>query len=230
MAPPPLPLVRLLRYLRDNRLVWDLCGFIYNRYIGDALTPLFVLLTDEIAPRRPSRILDVGSGPGYLTCLLARRCPRAEVVGVDFSPRQVSWARRRGNALGLSNMTFLRGDALHLTFPDESFDAVASVGSIKHWRDPQAGMSEIRRVLKPGGPAIVAETDRGASPGEIRSFMARFKTPLLRNDLLLWGMKRIVFAESFTSDDLSLMARKAGFEETRPLGVGGIPYACVRAA
>jgi SAM-dependent methyltransferase len=93
------------------------------------------------------RILDLGCGDGQLTRRIS--ATGASVVGVDASPDMVAAARARGIEAN-------EGAAEALPFPDESFDAVFSNAAL-HWvRGQDAMMTEVRRVLKPGG-RFVAE-------------------------------------------------------------------------
>jgi SAM-dependent methyltransferase len=102
------------------------------------------------------RILDVGSGPGYLAVALVQAFSNLRVVGVDVSPEMIGRAREvagRENADG--RVVFERADVRDLPFPDASFDAVLSTFSMHHWLDPDRGLAEIHRVLKPGGVARI---------------------------------------------------------------------------
>ncbi len=93
-------------------------------------------------------VLEVGSGRGGGASYLARyRHPRSVVV-VDLSERAVELSRRHRRGPGLS---FVRGDALALPFPDASFDAVVNVESSHCYDDVPAFLAEVRRVLRPGG-------------------------------------------------------------------------------
>jgi ubiquinone/menaquinone biosynthesis C-methylase UbiE len=66
-------------------------------------------------------------------------------------------------------------DVAKLPFPDDHFDAVLSSGSIKHWPDPAAGMTEIHRVLAPGGRAFIGEMNRLAPPEAVAQNRARIR-------------------------------------------------------
>lgn len=114
------------------------------------------------------RVLDVGCGGG----VLARRLSAAgrEVVGVDPSPAQVDRARAAG-------VVVEQAGAEQLPFADESFDAVVSSCSIKHWRDRPAGLAECLRVLRPGGPLVVGEIDGDADARRLRRFAADSRVP-----------------------------------------------------
>jgi SAM-dependent methyltransferase len=104
-----------------------------------------------------ARVIEVGCGPGRLSILLARR-HSLEVIGLDLDPAMVE--RARVNAARSARQdgrepAFLVGDVASLAFPDRSFDLVVSTLSMHHWADPTAGLSEIGRVLRPGGRALV---------------------------------------------------------------------------
>jgi len=113
-----------------------------------------------------SRVLEVGCGPGHLSILLARRSG-LDVTGVDLDPAMIE--RARANASGSvkdhgGDPSFLVGDVASLAFPDGTFDVVVSTLSMHHWADPTAGLSEIARVLRPDGRALVWDFRAGAVP------------------------------------------------------------------
>jgi SAM-dependent methyltransferase len=100
-----------------------------------------------LAAQSGERILDLGCGDGQLTARIAAMGTR--VVGVDASPQMVAAAHARG-------IEVAEGNAEQLPFEAQSFDAVFSNAAL-HWvRDQDAMMSEVHRVLKPGG-RFVAE-------------------------------------------------------------------------
>ena len=96
-------------------------------------------------------ILDLGCGPGSITLGLAQAVYPGEVTGLDQNQEQVELARRaavEGRAL---NARFVTGDALALPFPDSSLDAVHCHGFLMHSPSIKEQLTEIVRVLKPGG-------------------------------------------------------------------------------
>jgi ubiquinone/menaquinone biosynthesis C-methylase UbiE len=118
---------------------------------------------------------------------------------------------------------------MNIRFPEEVFDAAVSIGSIKHWPDAVRGLAEIRRVLKPGALLIVSETDQGASEAEIRRFMNRFKVWFVPDHLLFWGLRNVIFGQSFTQVSLTDAVKTAGFRRMEGLRVSEVPYVTVRA-
>lgn len=98
--------------------------------------------------RRPLDVLDLGSGTGRFTPGLAAEF-RGQVYGVEPSDRRRSAA---GEAPGV---TYLRGSAEDIPLPGASVDAVLMFLSFHHFRDPLQGLREVRRVLRPGGVALL---------------------------------------------------------------------------
>jgi len=98
------------------------------------------------------RVLEIGVGTGLS---LPRYKPSLDVTGIDLSPDMLAKASERVENLKLPRKTLLVMDAGRLSFADESFDAAAVMYVMTVVPDPAAVMAEMRRVLRPGGMAIV---------------------------------------------------------------------------
>eukprot|EP00775_Hariotina_reticulata_P000164 gene164-349_t len=88
----------------------------------------------------PKRILDVGCGFGGSSRWLASQFPDAEVIGITLSPKQVQRGTQLAAERGLTNVKFKVMDALHMEFPDDSFDLVWACESGEHMPDKKAYM------------------------------------------------------------------------------------------
>lgn len=100
--------------------------------------------------RGDERLLDVGCGDGGVARLLRPRV--AEIVAIDVEPSDM-WEEAPG-------LRFQVADGEALPFPDESFDLVHSKDSLHHMEHPEVALREYRRVLKPGGAALIMEGNR----------------------------------------------------------------------
>src|SRR5437667_4835393 len=106
------------------------------------------------------RVLDVATGTGDLAVELARRVgPEGEVIGSDFSERMLELARAKAPGI-----QFEWGNALDLDHPDNSFDAATVGFGARNFSDLPAGLSEMTRVVRPGGRVVVLEITTPTRP------------------------------------------------------------------
>jgi demethylmenaquinone methyltransferase/2-methoxy-6-polyprenyl-1,4-benzoquinol methylase len=111
----------------------------------------------HILSRAEARVLDLCCGTGDLAFALARLAQRsaakgrkgARVWGSDFAHPMLQLARRKGRVA--EEVEFLEADALQLPFADSSFDLVTAAFGFRNLVNYDAGLNEIRRVLRPGG-------------------------------------------------------------------------------
>lgn len=111
-----------------------------------------------LAPTPGEQILDVGVGPGLLALDLARLVGESgRLVGLDVAPAMVAAATAR--LAGLPQAEVRVGDAAELDLPDGAFDAAVSTQAYEYVADMPRALSELRRVLRPGGRAVILDTD-----------------------------------------------------------------------
>ncbi|KAF0186645.1 MAG: methyltransferase domain-containing protein [Hyphomonadaceae bacterium] len=117
-----------------------------------------VRVLDLLGPAAGERVLDIGVGPGLLAYDLATLVGDAgECVGVDLSPDMVAASARRLAAFPHARVVECAATALAL--PDAHFDAAVSTQVYEYVADMPRALSELRRVLKPGGRALILDTD-----------------------------------------------------------------------
>ncbi|KAF4548255.1 Methyltransferase-like protein 3 [Elsinoe fawcettii] len=109
--------------------------------------------------RPDSAILDIGCGPGTITCDFARLAPKGRVVGLDYSDSVIKEAQAEARKRGIGNIDFRAGDAHALPFEDDSFDIVHAHAVLIHLPQPLNAVKEMRRVCKPGGYVAAREPD-----------------------------------------------------------------------
>jgi len=123
-------------------------GGAYERGMGGWTRLAGQVFLDWLAPPAGLRWIDVGCGTGAFSELLVQRCTPSSVSGVDPSPAQLEYAQGRP---GMTGATFQHGDAMALPFPDASFDAAVMALVIFFVPDPAKSVSEMVRVVRPGG-------------------------------------------------------------------------------
>jgi ubiquinone/menaquinone biosynthesis C-methylase UbiE len=99
-------------------------------------------------------VLEIGSGRGGGAFYMKHHLGPRSVTGVDYSSNAVAFCRKRYKADGLS---FLRGDAEQLAFSDDTFDVIVNIESSHGYRSMERFLSEVKRILKPGGYLLFAD-------------------------------------------------------------------------
>lgn len=146
--------------------------------------------------------LDVGCGTGNYTIELAKRGLKA--TGIDSSEEMLAWAEEKARRKGLE-ITFQRGDAMNLPFPESSFEMVISNGLLCFLKEPEKALIEMHRVLKPGGRLVIGTLNRWSPWALFRRVKGMFKETIYNQ------------ARFISPTELEGLIKKAGFKvrETR---------------
>ena len=120
----------------------------------------------EAAAGFPREILDVATGTADMAIMMARRLRAVHVTGVDISTGMLEIGRRKIDRLGLGDRIVLQpGDSESLPFADGSFDAITVAFGVRNFEQLEKGLTEMLRVLKPGGRLVVLEFSHPRTPG-----------------------------------------------------------------
>lgn len=125
--------------------------------------------TDEIQqalfpdgpPAADTHVVELGCGPGFYSCRLAKAFPQIRTTGVDLSRPLLEWAKSRARHLQLDNCNFCQGDAQSLPNLPHAVDAVIVSRLFLIVPDKEAVLAEIFRVLRPGGRCYIEEPASG---------------------------------------------------------------------
>lgn len=152
-----------------------------------------------VAPlERGSTVVDVGTGPGFLSIELCRLLPQAKILGLDPSSDLLKIARKNADEAGISNYETRLGRAEEMPIGSSSVDLLVTQSSLHEWDSPREGFSEIFRVLKPGGILILKDYNR--------AWLSKWKRSLFKPIHHLDMFK-------FTFDDVVDLLREAGFDQ-----------------
>lgn len=177
----------------------------------------YALVADHVGLYcRAGSILDIGTGPGWLLVSLRRSLPKLRLVGMDISSAMVATAQENMKRAGYAAATDLSVAAAEaLPFPDDTFDAVVSTGSLHHWKYPIAALNEMHRVLKAGAYALVYDLVRKLPPAIAEAARREFGSLRTR---MLWLHS---FEEPFYSPkDMEALVPATFFQRSQMQFVG----------
>ena len=128
----------------------------------------------RVAEPKPSDVaLDVACGPGVLVCALARHVREAR--GIDLTPAMLEQARKTQQGKGVENVAWDQGDVSAMPYGDATFDVVTCRFAVHHFPDPLAVVREMRRVCRPGGRIVIADSAPAAGKAEAFNAMERLR-------------------------------------------------------
>ena len=205
----------------DVRGLFDRIAPVYdamNRVMTAGLDRAWRRLTVEAVVQPGDRVLDACCGTGDLA--LAAEREGGIVTGLDFSPRMLERARRKSDTV-----TWVEGDLLELPFEDGTFDSATVGFGVRNVDDLEAGLRELRRVLRPGGRLAILEitTPRGALRPFFSLWFDRI-VPLLGK--VLPGGRAYTYLPASVrrfpeAEDLLALLERSGFERVRFRLLGG---------
>lgn len=119
----------------------------------------------QLAPIHPKTILDVATGTADMALLADQLLQPDKIVGIDISEGMLDVGRQKIQQQGRSAVIeLLKGDSEAINYPDNTFDAVMVAFGVRNFQDLERGLSEIRRVLKPGGRLVILEFSKPKTP------------------------------------------------------------------
>lgn len=121
-------------------------------------------LVKAIVQLQPKKVLDVATGTGDLAIAIATKC-KAEVIGLDISAGMLEVGKQKVLDRTLQKqIDMVIGDSENLAYPDNHFDAVTVAFGVRNFENLERGLTEIARVLKPGGTLAILETSMPTHP------------------------------------------------------------------
>lgn len=178
---------------------------------------------------RPQHLLDVATGTADMAIRAAKILQPRKITGIDISPGMLAIGRKKVAVEALpTEIELLDGDSETINFPDHSFDGVMVAFGVRNFEHLEKGLSEIGRVLKPGGQLVVLEFSKPKIPlvqplynlymNQIAPFFAQLFTKNKRAYQYLNESSK-AFPDR---DQFVAILNKVGFEQTyfKPLSFG----------
>ncbi len=214
---------------RDPKSIQNLFESISHKY--DFLNDLFSFglhrlwkknLLSLLEPSSGENWIDLCCGTGDLSLALAKLVdPSGSVLGVDFSNSQIVQARKRSLANSSLAISWLKEDVLNTGLPSGSFDGVVMAYGLRNLANPEAGLKEIHRLLKPGAQAGILDFNHpieGSKTARFQKFYLRsVVVPIasligLREEYAYLEESLKNFPEGSSQKE---MAMKLGFDKAR---------------
>src|SRR6266540_1967590 len=125
------------------------------------------LMAKQLVEKIPAngKVLEIAPGPGYF-CIELAKLGNYQITGLDISKSFVEIARKNAAEAGLK-IDFREGNASAMPFKNETFDFTFCQAAFKNFSEPVKAISEMYRVLKPGGVAVIADMRSDASAEDI---------------------------------------------------------------
>ena len=183
--------------------------------------PEIKALAVRIAAEAPAgaQVLEVAPGPGFLSIELAKR--GLQVRAVDISKTFVEIAQRNAAVEGV-NARFELGNAAALPVDDESVDFLVCRAAFKNFTEPVKALREMRRVLRPGGKALLIDLRRDVPMTEIRHYVNGLGVNTLNRWFMMLVFRNMLIKRAYRLEEIRRMALEAGWVEPRidssPLG------------
>lgn len=112
----------------------------------------------QLLPFQPKTILDIATGTGDFAILSVKELRPQRMIGIDISEGMMKIGQKKVEAEGLQHIvSFKKDDCTHLSFDDNSFDAVTAAFGIRNFQNLDQGLSEMYRVLRPNGHLSIVE-------------------------------------------------------------------------
>jgi ubiquinone/menaquinone biosynthesis C-methylase UbiE len=174
--------------------------------------PEFKALARRMAETLPAgaKVLEVAPGPGFFSIELAK-LGKFDVTGLDISDSFVAIAEKNAQAEGVQ-VDFRKGNASAIPFGENSFDFVLCRAAFKNFSDPIGALREMRRVLKPGGRAVVIDLRKDVNMCDIDSYVRGLGVSAWSAFMMKWTFRLMLVKRAYTRELFEQFIGESGFE------------------
>jgi len=200
-------------------------GLIANWYAKTTVKDLnrHKLIAKELAAKIPANgsVLEIAPGPGYF-CIELAKLGNFQITGLDISKSFVEIARKNAAEAGL-RIDFREGNASGMPFKDNTFDFTFCQAAFKNFSEPVKAMTEMYRVLKPGGVAVILDMRRDASAEDIEREVKNMGLDRINQFLVRWTFNQMLLKSAYSVESMKSMIAQTPFEKYK-LTVKGIGF------
>jgi ubiquinone/menaquinone biosynthesis C-methylase UbiE len=159
-----------------------------------------------------AQVLEVAPGPGFLSIELAKR--GLQVRAVDISKTFVEIAKWNASAEGVQ-ARFDLGNAAALPIEDAGVDFVVCRAAFKNFTEPVKALAEFRRVLRPGGKALLIDMRRDTPMAEVRQYVEGLGVSRLNRWFMMFVFRNMLVKRAYPPEEIRRMTKEAGWTEPR---------------
>lgn len=137
---------------------------------------------NQLKELNPKKVLDVATGTADVAIMTYRLLHPDKIIGIDISEGMLNLGKQKIEKLALQQQIELcKGDSEKIDFPDQSFDAITVAFGVRNFGNLEKGLSEMLRVLQPGGKLVVLEFSKPKQPGfkSLYSLYMNFIAPVI---------------------------------------------------
>jgi ubiquinone/menaquinone biosynthesis C-methylase UbiE len=164
-------------------------------------------MSRKIAPA--SRVLEIAPGPGYFSIELAR-LGNYEITGLDISRTFVEIARKNAEAADVK-VDFRLGNASDMPFTDGTFDFIFCQAAFKNFTQPVEAISEMYRVLRPQGRAVISDLRRDTSLQDIEREIKNMGVNRINEWFTKQSFKWMLLKNAYTTNEMEAFAAQTPF-------------------
>jgi ubiquinone/menaquinone biosynthesis C-methylase UbiE len=156
-------------------------------------------------------VLEVAPGPGYLAIELAK-LGTYKIIGLDISKDFVKIAQRNAKEAGVE-VEFRYGSVVDIPFPDNTFDFIICTAAFKNFKEPFKALTEMYRVLRLGGTALIIDMNRNASNQQIEDYIKNLGAKSTDKLFMKFMFKYFLRNGAYTIDEFINLISKTAFKE-----------------
>jgi ubiquinone/menaquinone biosynthesis C-methylase UbiE len=178
------------------------------------------LMAEQLVGKIPANgsVLEIAPGPGYF-CIELAKLGHFQITGLDISKSFVEIARKNAKEAG-SRIDFREGNASAMPFKDGTFDFTFCQAAFKNFSEPVKAISEMYRVLKPGGTAVIADLRRDATAEDIRREVNGMGLDPVNRFFVKWTFDQMLLKSAYSIDQMKAMVAQTPFDKCRIDGKG----------
>lgn len=173
------------------------------------------LIAKELVQKIPANgsVLEVAPGPGYF-CIELAKLGTFQITGLDISKSFVEIARKNTEEAGLK-IDFREGNASAMPFQDNTFDVTFCQAAFKNFSEPVKAITEMYRVLKPGGVAVILDMRRDASAEDIEREVKGMGLDRINQFFVKWTFNQMLLKSAYSVESMKSMIGQTPFKKCK---------------